>query len=140
MHFHAIHTHWRYERIERNPFANYVYGACCQGKTRTDQWGTTDLTPPEECHRDAADTLRRFPLDLLDWPMSNAHRIDMRPLANGAGGGGVDGRVFPIDERHEVFWDMNPWALEYKGDGTRLREGTPFLLAYYLGLAHGFVR
>ena len=83
-------------------------------------------------------------LDLLDWPMSNAHRIDLLPLRGDDGaptgsGGRRDGQVFPVDERHEVYWDLNPWALTYDGKGTRLREGFPYLLAYYMGQAHGFI-
>lgn len=144
MFHHAIRTHWQYERLERNPFANFIYAACCLGKTRRDQWGEIDLSPPGHCYEDAIDTLKRYPLDLVDWPMSNAHRIDMAPFRDESGGltgsgGRLDGQVFPIDERHEVYWDLNPWALEYKGAGTRLREGVPFLLAYYMGRAHGFI-
>ena len=55
-------------------------------------------------------------------------------------GGRRDGQVFPIDERHETYWDLDPWALTGSGDGMRLREGTPYLLAYYMGRAHGFIR
>ncbi len=137
---HAIYTHWKYERLERNPFASYIYAACCLGKVRTDHWGDTDLSPTPDCFGDAVDTLKRYPLDLVDWPMSNAHRLDMVPLTDGAASGGRnDGKVFPIDERHEVYWDLNPWALAYNGKGTRLREGFPYLLAYYMGRAHGFI-
>ena len=144
MYRHAIHQHWQYERLERNPFANFVYAACCLGTTRTDPWGTIHLSPPASCFDDAVDTLRRYPLDLVDWPMSNAHRIDMLPLRDGdgvptGGGGRRDGQVFPIDERHETYWDLDPWTLRYGGAGLRLREGVPYLLAYALGLAHGFI-
>ncbi|HQE76463.1 MAG TPA: hypothetical protein PLK00_08565, partial [Candidatus Hydrogenedentes bacterium] len=54
-------------------------------------------------------------------------------------GGRHDGQVFPIDERHEIYWDLDPWALTCSGDGTRLREGVPYLLAYYMARAHGFL-
>ncbi len=144
MYHHAIHRHWQHEKRERNPFANFIYAACCQGRVRADHWGETDLSLPAHGFEDAVDTLRRYPLDLVDWPMSNAHRIDMVPLRGDDGGptgsgGRRDGQVFPIDERHEVYWDLNPWALTYDGKGTRLREGFPYLLAYYMGLAHGFI-
>lgn len=144
MFHHAIYTHWQYEKSERNPFANFVYAACCLGKTRRDQWGITDLTPPRHCLDDSLDTLKRYPLDLVDWPMSNAHRIDRAPVRDRLGrpsssGGRRDGQVFPIDERHETYWDLDPWALDYRGNGTRLRDGVPYLLAYYMGRAHGFI-
>ncbi len=144
MYYHAIYSHWRHEKPEHNPFTNFIYAACCLGKVRTDHWGSTDLSPPRHCFDDAIDTLKRYPLDLIDWPMSNAHRIDMTPLLDERGqpsgwGGTHDGQVFPIDERYEIYWDRNPWALSYEGRGMRLRDGVHYLLAYYMGLAHGFI-
>jgi hypothetical protein len=144
MYYHAIFSHWQHEKRENNSFANFVYAACCLGKVRTDHWGTVELSPPRHCFEDAIDTLKRYPLDLADWPMSNAHRVDMVPLLDYQGqrsgmGARFDGKAFPIDERHEVYWDMNPWTLSYNGNGTRLRDPIPYLLAYYMGLAHGFI-
>ena len=144
MFYHAIFTHWQFEKIERNPFTNFVYAACCLGKVRHDHWGETDISPPPHCFEDAVDTLKRYPLDLVNWPMSNAHRTDMKRLWDVQGesdraGGRRDGQVFPIDERHETYWDYDPWALTYNGNGKQLRTGVPFLAAYYMGLAHGFI-
>ena len=90
----------------------------------------------------AVDTLERYPLDLIEWPMSNAHRIDMLPLEGrsreeAVSGSGRDGYAFPIDERHETYWDWDPWKLRSAGDGTVLRPGFHYLLAYYLGRYHG---
>lgn len=144
MYQHAIRTHWQYERFERNPFTNFVYGACSQGKERTDHWGTIDLSPPMECYTGALDTLKRYPLDLIEWPMSNAHRVDMAPFeGDGEGapvmGSGHRGYAFPIDERQEIYWDWNYWRLTYEGDGTTLRPPHHYLLAYYMGRYHGFI-
>lgn len=144
MYFFAISRHWSIEKYERNAFENFIYAACCSGKVRRDQWGENDLTPPLSCFEDAIDTLKRYPLDLVDWPMSNAHRIDMVHLPDHVGqsantGHRVDGYVFPIDERHEVYWDRDPWVLSYDGRGMKLREGFHYLLAYYMGRAHGFI-
>jgi len=143
MYQHAIHNHWQYEKFERNPFTNFIYGACVTGKTRLDQWGEIDLSPPISCFEDGVDTLKRYPIDLIEWPMSNSHRTDMIPLGKQPGvppklGARVDGYAFPIDERHETYWDWDPWMLEADGDGTRLRPGFHYLLAYYLGLFHEF--
>ena len=144
MYYHAIRRHWEIEKYEGNAFENFVYAACCLGKVRIDQWGETDLTPPKFCFDDAIDTLKRYPLDLVDWPMSNAHRTDLVPLPDyldqkPGTGHGVDGRVFPIDERNTIRWDRDPWVLTYNGNGTQLREGVHYLLAYYMGRAHGFI-
>jgi len=144
MYHYGMRTHWQYERFERNAFTNFVYGACARGRERTDQWGTTDLSPPIECYANAVDTLKRYPLDLIEWPMSNAHRIDMFPFA-GEGdepptlGSDSRGYAFPIDERQETYWDWNYWRLTYGGDGTTLRPPHHYLLAYYMGRYHGFI-
>ncbi|HRK36040.1 MAG TPA: hypothetical protein PLJ47_15695, partial [Candidatus Hydrogenedentes bacterium] len=85
---------------------------------------------------------------LIDWSISNAHRIDIVPLpaytrgpGNGHVGKGwrVTGRTCAVDEQHAIYWGDDPWALSGGGGGTRLREGVPFLLAYYMGLVHGFI-
>ncbi len=142
----AIHRHWEVEQYEKSPWANFIYAACCMGKERTDQWRTTDLTPPESSLLDAIDTLKRYPLDLLNWPMSNAHRIDMVPLKPhlghdpGTAGYRVDGYVFPIDERHVIRWGYDPYKLTGDGDGKSLQEGIHYLFAYYVGLAHGLIQ
>ncbi len=144
MYQYAIQSHWRYEQLERNAFTNFIYGACARGKTRQDQWRTSDLSPPQACYEDAVNTLRRYPIDLIEWPMSNAHRIDLMPLGgknNGKWtyGGRVDGYAFPIDQRHETYWDWDPWKLTSHHDGTVLRPGFHYLVAYYLGRHHGFI-
>ena len=143
----GAHRYWSIEKYERNPFFNFVYAACCLGKTRKDHWGTTDLSPAKPWLAESVDTLKRWPLDLVDWSMSNAHRIDMVPLPDHARepgksagkGHGVDGKAFRVDEQLATYLEDDVWNLSFEADGTRLREGTSFLLAYYMGLVHGFV-
>lgn len=137
----AISRHWSFEKYERNAFTNFIYAACCRERTRQDNRGVEDLSPPMECYEHAVDTLSRYPLDLIEWPMSNAHRIDMLPLEgqdrqSAVRGSGIDGYAFPIDERHETYWDWDPWKLSFSGEGTLLRPGFHYLLAYYLGRHH----
>ena len=145
MYWHAIRRHWLMERYERCPWANFIYAACCLGKVRRDHWGETDLTPPKQNFADAIETLKRYPLDLMDWPMSNAHRTDMIPLIDhlgersGPAGYRVDGYVFQVDERQSIRWGEDPYLLTYEGQGTRLGKGLHYLFAYYLGRCHGFI-
>ncbi|MCF6286201.1 MAG: hypothetical protein L3K26_13565 [Candidatus Hydrogenedentes bacterium] len=144
----AVFWHWQIEQYERNPLLNTIYAACNLGKYRTDQWGTTDLSPTQGWLDDVLFTLKRFPLDLVDWPLSNAHRIDIIPLRQFARGPGpghigtgyrVDGYTIPIDENHAIQSDQDPWVLEHKADGTRLNTGVSFLLPYYMARFHGFI-
>lgn len=139
MYQYAIREHWKYEKYERNSFTNFIYGAVARGQSRTDQWRTVDLSPPMACYLDAIDTLKRYPLDLIEWPMSNAHRIDMISLDDTTMGSDMEGYVFPIDERQETYWDWNYWKLEYEGNGTTLRPPHHFLVAYYMGRFHEFI-
>ena len=90
------------------------------------------------------ESLADYPLDLVEWPMSNAHRTDLVMLGEHADGqprtgGRIGGYAFPIDERHETYWDWDPWKLTSDGNGLRLRPGFHYLLAYYLGRFHGFI-
>ena len=54
-------------------------------------------------------------------------------------GHGHDGLVFSIDEQHALIWGEDRWHLEHKGNERRLRDPVPYLIAYYMGLAHGFI-
>ncbi len=49
------------------------------------------------------------------------------------------GYIFPIDERHEIYWDWDPWELTGNANGLTLRPGFHYLLAYYMGRYHGFI-
>ena len=145
MYYHAIRRHWMNEKFERCPWANLIYAACCWGKVRIDHWGEIDLTPPKQSLEDAIETLKRYPLDLLNWSMSNAHRIDMIPLQDhlehppGTVGHRVDGYVFPIDERATFRWGEDPYLLAGEGSGTELTEAIHYLFVYHMGRAHGFI-
>ena len=143
----AVFRHYQVEKYERNPLFNFVYAACSLGKSRTDHWDTIDLSPHTAWLEESVETLKRYPLDQLDWPHSNAHRIDMVPLAdhvrdpgdNVGYGHRVDGRPFRIDEIYLSTWGHDPWKLAHQTEGKTLNTGVPFLLAYYMGLAHGFI-
>ncbi len=148
MYYNSFYWYWNIEKYERNPFFNFVYAACCNGKERTDHWGTRDLSPGMPWMEMAVDTLKRYPMDLIVWPMSNAHRIDLEFLGDHTRSPGApltgaghrnDGLVYPIDENHAVYWGDDPWTLTSGGDGTKLRDPVSYLLAYYLGVVHGFV-
>lgn len=144
----SIFYYWQIVKQERNPFFNFVYAALCLDKGMQTQWGVTDLSPTGPWLEDSVDTLKRFPLDLVMWPVQNSHRIDLIPLPDYAREPGqadghgyrVDNHVIPIDERNALSFSEDTWRYDDTGgNGKWLDEGSPFLLAYYMGLYHGFI-
>jgi hypothetical protein len=140
---------------EMNPFFNFAYAACGLGKTYTTPFGTWDLSPWEGWLEDSLETLVRFPLDRLNWSHTNSHRTDIIRLPRQQlafpfepweevrtykRGYRVNGKVLPVDERHFNHWNTDPWDLDYGGNGTGLADGAVFLLPYYMGLHHGFIK
>lgn len=144
----AIFYYWQIERYELNPFFNFVYAALCLDTTMTNQWGETDLSPTGPWLEQSIDTLKRFPLNLIDWKHTNSKRTDIVPLpthvrepgdAEGTGYR-TNGYVIPIDERQGFSWSDDVWDLDTGGNGKSMDDGCPYLLAYYLGLYHGFIK
>src|SRR3989442_13705771 len=89
---------------------------------------------------ESMDTLRRYPLDRVDWRLTNSHRKDIIILADSPGRGYQrNGKVLPIDERWVEHWNQDPFRLDQGGRGLILGDGASFLLPYYLGLYRGLV-
>jgi hypothetical protein len=140
---------WRIEKPEMNPFFNFAFAASCKGLTFTDAWGTYPTEPDGEWLEDAVETLKRFPLDRINWAHQNSHRLDVLTIheANqafderGFKGKGyrVNGKVIPVDECFFSHWNRDPWQLNSGGDGRVLADGAVFLLPYYMGLYFGFI-
>jgi hypothetical protein len=143
----SCHEYWRVEACEANSFYNFAFAAICQGKTAGSPWGTQDLSPDRQCIEKAVATLKRYPMDLVSWKQTTSHRIDILPLSRlvrdpgDAEGKGyrTNGEVLPVDERYIEYFSDDAWHLDSGGDGRDLATGTPFLLAYYMGLYHGFI-
>jgi len=143
----AFHNYWTMERPELNPLFNFMYAAVNTGKSFTGQFAKLDLSPSGEWLEESIDTLRRYPLDRVNWRMTNSHRKDIVPLpayarerseAKGVGYRN-SGKVLPIDERFVDHWNHDPWQLDTGGNGTVLADGASFLLPYYMALYHKFI-
>ena len=148
MYYTSIYYYWNIVKQELNPFFNFVYAACCDGKIRYDQWGELDVTPTGDWLQQSIDTLKDYPLDLVDWKHTNAHRIDLVPLGDHTREPGRhlghghrnNGLVIPINESQSLSWSEDRWRYDTGGAGKRLRDGSPYLLAYYMGLKHGYIK
>ena len=143
----SLANYWNLERMELNPLFNFIAAARNSGKTFGTAFARLDLSPKGEWLEESVDTLKRYPLDRVDWRMSNSQRIDLMPLpmvrreGGSTGGSGCrkNGKVLPIDERFVEYWNHDPYRLDQGGQGLTLADGASFLLPYYLGLYHGFV-
>lgn len=141
----GFRSHWDNEQPEMNPVFNFLYAAVGAGGRFEDAFGVDDLSPQGPWLEDSIDTLKRLPLDRIDWALKNSHRKDIVRLpanvreGNAAVGHRVNGKVLPIDERFVGHWNHDPWTLDSRGGGRTLADGGVFLLPYYMGLYHGFV-
>ncbi|BCS34885.1 hypothetical protein TBR22_A41110 [Luteitalea sp. TBR-22] len=144
----SLRDYWRLERPERNPLFAIVAAVSLRGREHTDAFGTESLAlSDDEWVPDTIDTLRRFPVDLVDHGLRNSHRLDVQPLpahVRPEGGRAVglrarDGKVLPVDERMVFHWNVDPYALDHTGRGARLADGTSYLLPYYMALHHGVI-
>ncbi|HYL75873.1 MAG TPA: hypothetical protein VEU96_16805 [Bryobacteraceae bacterium] len=142
----SFYHYWTMERPELNPLFNFLYAAVNSGKVFTSAFGAEPLSPTGDWLEESVDTLRRYPLDRVNWRVLNSHRKDIVPLPSyarerGDRGRGFrnNGKVLPIDERFVDHWNQDPWQLDQGGNGMQLADGASFLLPYYLGLYHRFI-
>lgn len=146
----SFFRYWVNEAPELNPFFNFAYASQNLSAQVTTVWRAVSLSPWEGWFEDSMATLYGFPLDRLNWPHQNSHRLDVQPLRSERAqdlstpqrrgrGHRVNGKVLPIENRHFNHWNTDPWTLDYGGNGTELAAGTVFLLPYYMGLYHGFI-
>lgn len=147
----SFFRYWLNEQPEMNPFFNFAYAAHNLKASLPSVFGAFSGAPPPGWLEDALETLRGFPLDRLNWPHQNSHRLDVVALPpvqaldlESAGrelprGHRVNGKVLPVENRHFNHWNTDPWRLDYGGNGDELAAGTVYLLPYYMGLYHGFI-
>ena len=123
----SLHRSWRIERPEASPFFNFVYAS---------------LTG-EPCDAEAAaETLRDWPWELVEWQVRASHRHDVTVLRHTEEGRSFAQltRVLPASERRLMRWNGNP----YQADGgtpagTEEDCGSAWLLGYWLGRYHGII-
>ncbi|MDQ1256144.1 MAG: hypothetical protein QG656_740, partial [Candidatus Hydrogenedentes bacterium] len=159
----AAENAWLHISKQKNAFWNLLYGAIVQrfravaetgvyehGEVFPElgtyaQFTTAQLKPGGAYLDDALETLRGIPLDLIGYTMENTHRLDVvldpTPGQSATVGWHFDGRAVPVEERGHVRQDRDGFALNASEDGGRAEhEGTFFLLPYFLGRYHGFIR
>jgi hypothetical protein len=143
----ALRRRWEMEQPELNPLFNYIAAASLKEARFKGPHQTTELYPDNaQWQPQALDTLRRYPLDRFNWGFRNSHRSDVARVSpfvspdQARRGHLRGGSVVPIDERFVEHWNHDPWQLDGSGNGRRLADGASFLLPYYMGLYHGFMK
>lgn len=125
----ALERSWRFERPERSPFFNFVYGGLTGRPCDVDE---------------ARAWLLDYPWELVTWEVRNAHRQDVSlrtaPDARRARTPRETTRVLPPSERALMEWNSNPFEPDGgspKGDGEK--NGSAWLLPYWMGRYYGLI-
>ena len=92
----------------------------------------------KEALQQSLETLREYPLDLVEWPTDNSQRLDLH----------VDKSMIPLIRRsteaiprHQsaaLRWCKDPFAF-VGGDGMMEEDPTFFLSAFWMAAYHAFI-
>ncbi|MGH9803227.1 MAG: transcriptional regulator, partial [Blastocatellia bacterium] len=104
----SLERSWQVERPERNPLWNFIYAAGSGAK--------------EFDRRESIRTLREIPMDLIEWTVTNSHRLDvpMDLLADRFSRKQAL-IVLPYDELPMTKWNGNPYRID-GGNGGRSED------------------
>ena len=121
----SLERNWQYERPEKCPLWNFIYGALTENP----------------CDVEASiETLRSIPMDLICWSVRNSHRSDIEIDTQAGRHDEVQSvKVLPPDERRMMRWNGNPFQLDSNRGGMEEDDGTFFLLPYWMGRYYGFI-
>jgi hypothetical protein len=87
----------------------------------------------------AVETLRDWPLDMIEWTVDNSQREDVvRDTTPGADEGHLT-RILPRSEMGLCMWDQEPYKAVIGRGGDREDKPTDWLLAYWMGRYYGLL-
>lgn len=120
---------WSQIRPDRNPLWNFISVAS----------GAGPMTP--DVLDDSRRTLERIPLDLVTWSVRNSHRRDVALHADKDRFDKPQLVAVPApDERPVTKWNANPYVPDGGNGGAAEDDGAFFLLPYWMGRHHGWLR
>jgi hypothetical protein len=122
----SLERSWQVERPERNPLWNFIYAACSGAK--------------EYDRAESLRTLQEIPMDLIEWTVTNSHRLDvpMDLLADRFNRKQAL-VVLPYDELPMTKWNGNPYRIDGGNGGRSEDDGAYFLLPYWMGRYHKLI-
>jgi hypothetical protein len=119
----SLERSWEIERIEHNPWFNFIYGALTGNDCETSE---------------AVEHLREWPLDLVKHSYTNSHRDDIRtPQGYVPYSGGV--RPFSPRERNPHRWSDFTLSPDGGSGGGEVEDPSGWLDAYWMGRYYGFI-
>ncbi len=118
---------WKNIQRENNPLWTFIY-------LRGQRDAEIDLVP-------AVWTLYRMPIDTITWEVRNSHRADINWASIADRFGKREAlTLLPPDERPVMRWNSNPFVVDGGDGGNAEDDGAAFLLPYWLGRYHKFLR
>ncbi|NUM54432.1 MAG: hypothetical protein HUU46_12360 [Candidatus Hydrogenedentes bacterium] len=119
----SLERSWEVERIEHNPWFNFIYGALTGNDCEAAQ---------------AVTHLREWPLDMVDYSYRNSHRADLQtPKGYVPYSGGT--RSLSPRERGPMRWSDNGMQLDGGGGGMQVVDPSGWLDAYWMGRYYGYI-
>ncbi|MEN8121572.1 MAG: hypothetical protein ABFS35_14560 [Bacteroidota bacterium] len=119
----AIKDHWNIERPEKDGLWNFCYA----------------MTGADEFDMDESIWfLKEYPLDMINWTITNSHRKDIELIPNNFREQTTK-KVLPPDERPMFKHNTNCFELDRNGDGRYENSGDLYLLPYWMGRYLGVI-
>lgn len=87
----------------------------------------------------AVETLRDWPLDMIEWTVDNSQREDVVKDTTPGGDEGRLTRILPRSEMGNCGWDQEPYRAVIGMDGQREDKPLDWLLAYWMGRYYGLL-
>jgi hypothetical protein len=120
---------WSQIRADMNPLWNYISAASGAGRLTS------------EVRDESRRTLERIPLDQIEWTVRNSHRQDVEFVKEKDRFGRSQlVKVLAPDERPVEKWNSNPYRPDGGSDGRGEDDGAYFLLPYWMGRFHGWIK
>ncbi len=120
---------WDEIRPDMNPLWNFISSA------------SAGASVDRKTSIDSVRTLERIPWLPIEWNVRNSQRTDVhaRRQADRFGRGELLEALAP-DERPQHKWNGNPYVPDGGGGGQSLECGTFYLLPYWMGRHHGWIK
>jgi len=122
----SLEKTWKIVKPERNPWWNFTASLFLQ---------------KDDIIEESVQTLRELVWEQINWKMENGQGPDIKLDPSYTKSEKLQSlEVLPYDQICIQRWNSNPYQLDSGGDGKIEGDGVLFLLPYWMGRYHGFIR